>query len=203
MSIKWYSSQKGDLFQGPRVGSCLTLGNELSEETHVLTKQETLLGRGARAVREQQGKGTQENCSAMGLTVSCFMAMGLAFWVVSGQSSCPCPYLLQFKALPQSRWFPVWVFQKGWQDIWWAGVSSLLLAPPKLSWLVFGGSTMFLIGTSCCETTHASGYYRAWPRRVVSVNGSLIVLLLCSLCKRENRHRRVKWFVQVQITSEW
>ena len=28
-----------------RNGSCLTLGNELSEETHVLTKQEILLGR--------------------------------------------------------------------------------------------------------------------------------------------------------------
>ena len=31
---------------GPRVGSCLTLRNELFEETHMLTKQETLLGRG-------------------------------------------------------------------------------------------------------------------------------------------------------------
>ena len=40
-------SWKGDPFQGPRAGSCPTLGNELSEETHVLTKQETLLGRGA------------------------------------------------------------------------------------------------------------------------------------------------------------
>ena len=29
--------------------SGLTLGNELSKETHVLTKQETLLGRGAQA----------------------------------------------------------------------------------------------------------------------------------------------------------
>ena len=29
-------------------GSCLTLGNELSEETHVLTKQEILLGKDAR-----------------------------------------------------------------------------------------------------------------------------------------------------------
>ena len=36
----------GNHFQGPRVDSCLTLGNELSKETHVLTKQETLLGRG-------------------------------------------------------------------------------------------------------------------------------------------------------------
>ena len=35
-------------FQGPKVGSCLTLGNELSEETHVLTKQGILLGKGIR-----------------------------------------------------------------------------------------------------------------------------------------------------------
>ena len=34
---------------GPRVGSCLTLGNKLSEETHMVTKQETLLRRGTRA----------------------------------------------------------------------------------------------------------------------------------------------------------
>ena len=31
-------------------------------------------------------------------------------------------------------------------------------------------------GTSCCETTHASGLHRAWPRRGVSVNGSLTQL---------------------------
>ena len=40
--------RKGDPFQGPKLGSCLTLGNELSEETHVLTKQEILLGKGPR-----------------------------------------------------------------------------------------------------------------------------------------------------------
>ena len=40
--------RKEDLFQGPKLGSCLTLGNELSEETHVLTKQEILLGKGTR-----------------------------------------------------------------------------------------------------------------------------------------------------------
>ena len=39
--------RKGDTFQGPRVDSCLTLGSESSEETHMLTKQETLLERGA------------------------------------------------------------------------------------------------------------------------------------------------------------
>ena len=41
----WFCSGKRDPFRGPRVGSCLTLGNELSEETHPLTKKEILLGR--------------------------------------------------------------------------------------------------------------------------------------------------------------
>ena len=40
------SFRKGDPFKD-RVGSSLTLRNELSEETHVRTKQETLLKRGA------------------------------------------------------------------------------------------------------------------------------------------------------------
>ena len=40
--------RKGDPFQGLKLGSCLTLGNELSEETHVLTKEEILLGNGTR-----------------------------------------------------------------------------------------------------------------------------------------------------------
>ena len=40
--------RKADPFQGPKLGSCLTLGNELSKETHVLTKQEILLGKGTR-----------------------------------------------------------------------------------------------------------------------------------------------------------
>ena len=62
------------------MGSCLTLGSELSEETHLLTKQETLSG-GAPGGK-QEGKGTQENCSATWLTVLGFMVMGL----VSGLS---------------------------------------------------------------------------------------------------------------------
>ena len=42
-------SQEGGPLPGPKLGSCLTLGNELSKETHVLTKQETSLGRGTQA----------------------------------------------------------------------------------------------------------------------------------------------------------
>ena len=37
--------RKGNPFYDLRVGSYLTLGNELSKETHVLTKQEILLGK--------------------------------------------------------------------------------------------------------------------------------------------------------------
>ena len=56
--------------------SCLTLGNGLSEKTHVLTKQETI--RKGRSDGEQQCKGTQKDHSAMWLAVLGFMITGLA-----------------------------------------------------------------------------------------------------------------------------
>ena len=64
---------RGTPFQGPQGGSCLTLGNELSEETHKLTKQKTT-GEGHLG-REQEGKGTQEDSLATWLAVSGFMEM--------------------------------------------------------------------------------------------------------------------------------
>ena len=48
MSNQRNCCRKEDPFQGLQLGSCLTLGNELSEETHVLTQQQILLGKGAR-----------------------------------------------------------------------------------------------------------------------------------------------------------
>ena len=47
-SFRFSCCRKEDPFQGPKLGSCLTLGNELPEETHVLIKQEILLGKGPR-----------------------------------------------------------------------------------------------------------------------------------------------------------
>ena len=41
--------QEGDPFQGPKMDFGLTLRNELSEKTHVLTKEEILLGKCAQA----------------------------------------------------------------------------------------------------------------------------------------------------------
>ena len=59
--------QEGGPLPGPKLGSCVTLRNELSKETHVLTKQEILLGKGTRVessrVREPKrtalGRGSQ------------------------------------------------------------------------------------------------------------------------------------------------
>ena len=73
MELKSYCCRKGDPFQGPKLGSCLTLGNELSEETHVLTKQEILLGKDSRV----ESSRVREPRIALPLAVSGFMMMGL------------------------------------------------------------------------------------------------------------------------------
>ena len=64
------------------MGSCLTLRNELSKETHILTKQEALLGRGTWVESRRENPGLQ-CCVAGNLG---FYSNGVSFWVVSGQS---------------------------------------------------------------------------------------------------------------------
>ena len=49
-------ARKGTHFQGLRVGSILILRNALSEETHVRTKQQSLLGRDTQAESCRLGK---------------------------------------------------------------------------------------------------------------------------------------------------
>ena len=61
--------------QSLKVGSCLTLGNELSEETHVQTKQYILLGRGA-WVESSRVREPRRTALPHGWQ-SCFMVMGL------------------------------------------------------------------------------------------------------------------------------
>ena len=75
--------RKEDSFQGLRVGSCSTFRNELSEETHELTKQENLLRRGAwaKSSRVREPRRTALPC----IRVSDFMAMVLVSRL-SGQS---------------------------------------------------------------------------------------------------------------------
>ena len=58
--------RKGDPFQGPKLSSCPTLRNELSEETHVLTKQDSLLGKGTR-VESSKVRGPRRTVLSHGL----------------------------------------------------------------------------------------------------------------------------------------
>ena len=78
--------QEGGPLPGPETGSCLTLGNQLSEETHVLTKQEILLGKGTRVessrVREPRRTALPGGWQSRGW----FYGDGISFWVVLGQS---------------------------------------------------------------------------------------------------------------------
>ena len=64
--------------------SCLTLGNELSEETHVPTKQETLLGKGAWT--ETRGQGSPAEVLGHVPRGPGSYGGGITFQVVSGRS---------------------------------------------------------------------------------------------------------------------
>ena len=74
MAREWLCQccRKGGPFQGSRVDSCLTRRNELSEETLMLTQQETLLGRGAQVENSRVRKLRTSLSSG-----SSFMAVGL------------------------------------------------------------------------------------------------------------------------------
>ena len=89
--------QSHHLLQGD---PCLTLRNELSKETHVLTKQEILLesALGWRA----EGEGTQENCSAEWLSLG-FYDDGISFQEVFSQSSDSESFLMVQALFSQDR----------------------------------------------------------------------------------------------------
>ena len=122
--------RKEDTFQGPRVGSCLTLGKELSKETHMLTKQETLLGR----VPGQRAAGLRNPGGWLCHVAHSlwFYGDGVSFRVVSGQS-------FWFRVLPSGELLSQDGFQQG--GFWEVGrtyglVSSLLWTFPEFFWLV-------------------------------------------------------------------
>ena len=126
---------------------------------------------------EQQGKGTQENCSATWLAVLGYMVIGISFQVVLSQSFWlrvlpGGAHLVQPRCMSQRRILrggrtcgvSFWPFPNS--SGWW--------------WLI---SSMFLSRTSCHKTTHANGYYGTWPGWAVSVNVLPLTILLW-LCRR-------------------
>ena len=83
-SLRSYELQEGRPLPGPKMRSCLTLGNK-SEEIHALTKQDILLGRGSQEessrVREPRRTALPALASSLG-----FYDDGISFRVVFGQS---------------------------------------------------------------------------------------------------------------------
>ena len=128
----WKGCRKGDPFQGPRVA--LTFMKELSKETHVFTKQTTLLGRGPGQRAAEWGNPGELLCPVTHSLM--FYGNKLSLQVISGQWGFLAPiwygprsFLVACTPLRQGA------FQR--QGFWELVVSSLLLAPPRSSWLVF------------------------------------------------------------------
>ena len=159
--FSWLCCRKGDPFQGPKLGSCLTLENELSKETHVLTKQEILLGKGT-WVESSRAREPRRTALPRGLSVG-FYGDGISFRVVLSQSFW-LRVLRGGACLVLPRWMPERILGGGrtcgvsfWPFLnssgWWRPVSSV-----------------FLTGTSCRKTTHANSYYGTWPGWTVSIS---------------------------------
>ena len=148
------------LVQGLKLGSRLTLGNELSEETHA-DKARDFIGKGHPG-GEQEAKGTQENCSAERLEVSGFMVMGfVSRWSLASLSNSESFLVVHADArgmLARGILGGRWTLSVSFQpfpnsSLWW--------------WLI---SSVFLIRISCNKTTHANGYYGTWPGWAVSIS---------------------------------
>ena len=99
----------------------------------------------------------------MWLTVSGFMVMGLVSRLSLANHSDSESFLVVHALFSQDG------RQRGgfWEvvDMW-----CLLLIFPELFQLVVAISSVSLTRTSSPKTTHANGYYGAWPEWAVSVN---------------------------------
>ena len=91
--------QEGGPLPGPKGGACLTLRNEWSSKTRADEATE-FIGKGHPG-REWEGKGTQENCSAMWLTVLAFAVMGFVSGLSLADHSDSGPFLVVHTLLSQ------------------------------------------------------------------------------------------------------
>ena len=98
-------------FQGSKVGSCLTLRSELSKETCVLTRQQTLSGRGARVgsrrVREPGRTALPCELAVLGFMVMGFipsfspviLIQGPSWWHIHGMRIAQPRWILERRTL--------------------------------------------------------------------------------------------------------
>ena len=110
------------------------------------------------------GKGTKENCSAVWLEVLGFMVMGLVSrWSFANHSNSVFPGCARIAQ-------PRWMLARGILGSEWTDSVSSRPFPNSSGWwwLI---SSVFLIRISCHKTTHANGYYGAWPVWAISISG--------------------------------
>ena len=192
----WCCWRKGDPLQGPKLGSCLTLGNELPEETHVLTKQEILLGTGtwveSRRVREPRRTALSHGLPSRVLWwwISFQVVFSQSFWlrVLPGGAR-----------LVQPRWMPERRILGGGRT----GGVSFWPFPNSAGWWRF-------TRTSCCKTAHANGYCGTWPGWAVSISVLLLTVLEKTLvssleCKKRkpvNPKGNQSWIITGRTDAE-
>ena len=148
------------------MGSCLTFRNELSQETQVLTKRETLPGKVAWTERARRVKEPRRTALPRG---SQSLALGLVFMFSQTSHSDSGSFLVAHGSLSQEG------FQ--WGGFWEVGRTYGLespLSPFDLSrfFQLVAACSAFLTKTSCCKITRARGYCQPWPGWAVLVSGS-------------------------------
>ena len=148
------------------MGSCLTFRNELSQETQVLTKRETLLGKIAWAERARRVKEPRRTALPRG---SQCLALGLVSMFSQTSHSDSGSFLVARGSLSQEG------FQ--WRGFWEVGRTYGLespLSPFDLSrfFQLVAACSAFLTRTSCCKITRTRGYCQTWPGWAVLVSSS-------------------------------
>lgn len=156
--------QEGPPHPGPESGLFPTLKSELSKESLVLTKQETLSGKGtwveSRRIRElRRTVLPRDSQSGVLWWWGCFPGcLGQSLWlrVPPGGTHIAQPRWLPVRILGGGRMCGIsfWTFLNS--SSWWGFVSFL-----------------FLNRTSCHKIAQAHGYNHAWPGWAVLVNFNL------------------------------
>ena len=138
---------------GPETGLLPNTQKWIVGETHVLTKQEILLGKGT-GVESSRVKEPRRIALPLARSFQVFFSQSFWLRVLPGGAR-----------LVQPRWMPA-------RRILGSGRTCSISFWPFLNssgwwWLI---SSVFLTRTSCRKTTHANSYYGAWPGWAVSIS---------------------------------
>ena len=153
--------KEGGPLPGPENGLLSNTGKWVVRGDTCADKARDFIGKG-RPGGEQEGEGTQENCSAMWLAVLGFLVMGLLSGLSFVNHSDSESFLVVHALFRQDG-----CQREGFREV----IRHVPLFWPFLNssswwWLI---SYMFLTRTSCPKTTHANVCYGAWPGWAVSV----------------------------------